>query len=57
MRGYLIMTKSHPLHRKRSIHMKFRRTFRVKRLFYRVNGILDTIAARKKVKKDEYREF
>jgi hypothetical protein len=47
------MTKSHPMHRKKSIHMKFRRTFRVKRLFYRVNTLLDTIATRKKVKQDD----
>lgn len=45
------MGKGHPLHRKRSIHMKFRRTFRVKRLFYRVSDIFDTIATRRKVRR------
>ena len=46
------MTKSHQLHRKKSIHMKFRRSFRVRRLFYRVNGIIDaTIAVRKEILK------
>lgn len=45
------MTKSHPLHRKRSIHLKFRRTFRVKRLFWRVNAIFDTLAAQQKAKR------
>ena len=43
------MTKGHPLHRKKSIHMKFRRTFRVRRLFYRVSNILDTIMAERKL--------
>lgn len=37
------MTKSHPLHRKRSIHRMFRRSGRVKRLYWRVNSIFDRI--------------
>jgi len=45
------MTKSHPMHRKKSIHMKFRRTFRVQRLFYRVSKLIDTVMAEKKVEK------
>lgn len=46
------MTKSHPLHRKKSIHLKFRRTFRVKRLFYRVSKLFDIVAAERRVKRE-----
>ena len=44
------MTKSHPMHRKKSIHMTFRRSWKVKRLFYRVSDLLDGVAASRKEK-------
>jgi len=37
------MTKSHPLHRKKAVHMKFRHSFRVRRLFWRMVDKLDII--------------
>jgi len=37
------MTKSHPMHRKKSIHMKFRRSFRVRRLFYGVIELIERV--------------
>ena len=37
------MTKSHTMHRKKAIHMKFRRSFRVRRLFWRVSALLDRL--------------
>jgi hypothetical protein len=42
------MTKNHPMHRKKAIHMVFRRSFRVQRLFYKVSNILDKIKVEKK---------
>lgn len=42
------MTKNHPLHRKKSVHMKFRRSWKVKRLFYHVEKLFDVVAAEKK---------
>jgi len=41
------MTKSHVLHRKKAIHMKFRRSPRIRRLFWRVVGLLDRISKEK----------
>lgn len=40
------MTKSHGLHRKKAIHLKFRRSPRVRRLFWRVTDIFDGLANR-----------
>lgn len=42
------MTKSHPLHRKKAIHMIFRRSYRVRRLFYKVSAILDRVSHTRK---------
>jgi hypothetical protein len=39
------MTKSHPMHRKKAIHMMFRRSPRVRRLFWRVSVIFEKIKA------------
>ncbi len=41
------MTKSHPMHRKKSINMTFRHSARIRNLYYRVSNILDVIKAQK----------
>jgi len=41
------MTKKHPMHRKKSIHMTFRRSRRVRNLFWRISEIFDTITSPK----------
>ena len=38
------MTKKHPLHRKKSIHMTFRRK-RVQEIYWRLSDLLDRIKA------------
>lgn len=37
------MTKSHPMHRKKSIHMAFRRSRRVRKLFFAVTELIDKV--------------
>ncbi len=41
------MTKSHPLHRKKAIHRMFRRSARVKRLFWHISAIFERVAREK----------
>lgn len=43
------MTKSHPMHRKKSIHMHFRRAQRERRLFYRMLDKIEQVCSRSKV--------
>jgi len=44
------VTKSHQMHRKKAIHMKFRRSYKVRRLFWRISALLDKVRDEKKVK-------
>ena len=37
------MTKSHPLHRKKAIHMIYRHSGRVRRLFWRLTAVFERV--------------
>ena len=50
------MTKAHPRHRKKAIHMVFRRSPRVRRLFWHVSGLLDMIKRPKRKARSEVYE-
>lgn len=43
------MTKSHPMHRKKAIHMTFRRSSKVRRVFWRVVELIDKVSQEKEV--------
>ena len=40
------MTKSHPMHRKKAIHMTFRRSRRVRDLYWRVTDLIEAVVKR-----------
>ena len=42
------MTKSHHLHRKKSIHMKFRRSPKLRRIFYHISALFERVAQERK---------
>jgi len=44
------MTASHPIHRKKAIHMKFRRSARVRRLFWQVIDFIEKVQKEKVIK-------
>jgi len=48
------MTKSHQLHRKKAIHMMFRRSPRIRRLFWKVTAIFDKLRMGKAVELDDH---
>jgi len=41
------MTKSHPMHRKKAIHMKFRRSPKIRRLFWQISDVFDKVEKEK----------
>ena len=43
------MTKSHRMHRKKAIHMKFRRSAKVRRSFWHVSGLFEKVRQKEKV--------